>query len=98
MIDNARVTVDRDPIQILKFQIAFQSLVIICFVLIRLLYSHIYRMSVDYMGWSLDFTGPQMILTMKLSMYAFDVYDGTLKKEVCVIYYIHLLYAFMRMA
>jgi hypothetical protein len=27
-----------------------------------------------------------MILTMKLSMYAFDVYDGTLKKEVCIIY------------
>ena len=43
-------------------------------------------MSVDYMGWSLDFTGPQMILTMKLSMYAFDVYDGTLKKEVRYLY------------
>ncbi|CAM9481653.1 unnamed protein product [Chrysoparadoxa australica] len=38
--------------------------------------SHTYRMYVDYMGWSLDFTGPQMVLTMKLTAYAFNVYDG----------------------
>jgi lysophospholipid acyltransferase len=58
--------------------------VVFAFVILYIMVSHIYRMSVDYMGWSLDFTGPQMILTMKLSMYAFDVYDGTLKKEELV--------------
>ncbi|KAM3570524.1 hypothetical protein VYU27_007424, partial [Nannochloropsis oceanica] len=38
--------------------------------------SHLYRLYVDYLGWSLDFTGPQMILTIKLSSFAYNVYDG----------------------
>jgi hypothetical protein len=38
--------------------------------------SHLYRVYVDYLGWSLDFTGPQMILTIKLSSFAYNVYDG----------------------
>lgn len=28
------------------------------------------------MGWTLDFTGPQMILTIKLMSFAFNYYDG----------------------
>lgn len=36
----------------------------------------------DYLGWSLDFTGPQMILTIKLSSFAYNVYDGTVDKDV----------------
>jgi lysophospholipid acyltransferase len=39
-------------------------------------------MYVDYMGWTLDFTGIQMLLTMKHIMYAFDIYDGTLPESV----------------
>jgi hypothetical protein len=42
-------------------------------------------MSVDWMGWSLDFTGPQMILTIKVTSAAMDYYDGactTAEKEV----------------
>jgi len=38
---------------------------------------HLYRMHRDYMGWSMDFTGPQMLLTLKLTTLAFDLYDGT---------------------
>lgn len=38
--------------------------------------SHLYRLYVDYLGWSLDFTGPQMILTIKLSSFAYNAYDG----------------------
>ena len=36
----------------------------------------------DYLGWSLDFTGPQMILTIKLSSFAYNVYDGTEDRDV----------------
>jgi len=38
--------------------------------------SHIYRMYDDYMGYTLDFTGPQMLLTLKLTTFALDYYDG----------------------
>lgn len=38
--------------------------------------SHLYRIHVDYLGWSLDFTGPQMILTIKLSSFAYNLADG----------------------
>jgi len=42
--------------------------------------SHIYRMNVDYMGYTLDFTGTQMLLTLKLCTMALDYYDGVTKK------------------
>lgn len=32
------------------------------------------------MGWTLDHTGPQMILTIKLSALAYDYFDGTVDK------------------
>lgn len=38
--------------------------------------SHIYRTLTDYMGWTLDFTGSQMIVTLKLISYAFNVKDA----------------------
>lgn len=34
--------------------------VVFAFVLAYMCFSHIYRIYVDYMGWSLDFTGPQV--------------------------------------
>lgn len=43
--------------------------------------SHIYRMWDDYMGYALDFTGPQMLLTLKLTTMAVDLYDGTKPAE-----------------
>lgn len=42
--------------------------------------SHIYRLYVDYMGWTLDFTGPQMLLVIKLSSFAYNYYDGVVDK------------------
>ncbi|ETV90916.1 hypothetical protein, variant 1 [Aphanomyces invadans] len=39
--------------------------------------SHLYRIYVDYLGWSLDFTGPQMLLVIKLTSFAYNVSDGT---------------------
>jgi lysophospholipid acyltransferase len=50
--------------------------VVFAFLLSYICGSHLYRMYVDYMGWSLDFTGPQMLLTIKLSAFAYNVADG----------------------
>jgi len=42
---------------------------------------HLYRQYVDYMGWTLDFTGPQMVLTVKLTSFGFNYADGARKEE-----------------
>ena len=39
-------------------------------------------MYTDYMGWTMDFTGPQMLLTIKLTTFAFDYVDGFKDPEV----------------
>jgi hypothetical protein len=39
--------------------------------------SHLYRMYVSYMSGIFDFTGTQMVLTMKLTSFAYNLYDGT---------------------
>jgi len=38
--------------------------------------SHIYRLYTDYLGWTLDFTTAQMILTAKCAMFAYNYADG----------------------
>lgn len=50
-------------------------------VVLVLAYTHIsacqiYRMITDYLGWSVDFTGPQMILVLKLTAFAWNYSDG----------------------
>ncbi|RHY34185.1 hypothetical protein DYB32_001077 [Aphanomyces invadans] len=45
--------------------------------LVYLSFSHVYRMYVDYMGVTLDISGPQMVLCMKLTALAYNLYDGT---------------------
>lgn len=42
-----------------------------------MLLSHIYRMYVSYNTGIFDFTGTQMVLTMKLTSFAYNLYDGT---------------------
>ena len=39
--------------------------------------SHVYRMYVSYMSGIFDFTGTQMVLTMKLTSFGYNLYDGT---------------------
>ncbi len=39
--------------------------------------SHLYRMYVEYMTGVFDFTGTQMVITMKLTSFAYNLYDGT---------------------
>lgn len=39
--------------------------------------SHAYRMYVSYLSGIFDFTGTQMVLTMKLTSFAYNLHDGT---------------------
>jgi len=43
--------------------------------------AHVYRMYVSYMSNVFDFTGTQMVLTMKLTSFAYNLYDGTADKK-----------------
>ncbi|EQC26196.1 hypothetical protein SDRG_15933 [Saprolegnia diclina VS20] len=54
----------RAPMLVFLFNMTYLSL------------SHLYRIYVDYLGWSLDFTGPQMLLVIKLTSFAYNVLDG----------------------
>lgn len=38
--------------------------------------SHIYRIYTDYLGWTMDFTGIQMLLTLKLIALGWNYHDG----------------------
>lgn len=51
------------------------------FAMTYLLGCHLYRYFYDYGNYTLDFTGPQMILTQKLSTIAFGLYDGRRRKK-----------------
>ena len=37
---------------------------------------HLHNQYMNYMSWNLDFTGPQMVLTLKLYSLAYNLYDG----------------------
>ena len=39
--------------------------------------AHIYRMIVDYGGWTIDFTTPQLLVTQKMMNIAFALYDSS---------------------
>jgi hypothetical protein len=41
---------------------------------------HLHRQYINYLGWDLDFTGSQMVITMKLYALAYNIYDGHLLK------------------
>ena len=43
--------------------------------------AHIYRMYVSYLSGIFDFTGMQMVLTMKLTSFAYNYFDGTYDKK-----------------
>ena len=43
--------------------------------------AHAYRMYVSYLSGIFDFTGTQMVLTMKLTSFAYNLYDGTYDRK-----------------
>jgi len=48
------------------------------FTMLYMTFGHLHRQYINYLGWDLDFTGCQMVLTMKLYSLAYNVYDGQL--------------------
>lgn len=48
------------------------------FTMIYMTFGHLHRQYINYLGWDLDFTGCQMVLTMKLYSIAYNIYDGHL--------------------
>eukprot|EP01113_Clastostelium_recurvatum_P026253 TRINITY_DN3152_c0_g2_i3.p1 TRINITY_DN3152_c0_g2~~TRINITY_DN3152_c0_g2_i3.p1 ORF type:complete len:490 (-),score=107.59 TRINITY_DN3152_c0_g2_i3:21-1490(-) len=61
-------------LRVLPIQYSYK--VVFVFVMSYISGSHIYRMYTDYMGWTLDYTGSQMVVTLKLISLAFNYYDG----------------------
>lgn len=43
--------------------------------------AHLHRQFTNYLGYDMDFTSNQMVITMKLYMLAYNLYDGHLIKE-----------------
>jgi len=62
------------PFKQAKFWVPFMTMVYITL-------GHLHRQYINYLGWDLDFTGAQMVLTMKLYSMAFNLYDGELIKK-----------------
>ena len=48
-----------------------------------LLFSHAYRAFYDIPFETVEITGPRMVLTMKLTTFAWNVWDGQRAVEVC---------------
>eukprot|EP00543_Licmophora_paradoxa_P012498 CAMPEP_0202476344 /NCGR_PEP_ID=MMETSP1360-20130828/93374_1 /ASSEMBLY_ACC=CAM_ASM_000848 /TAXON_ID=515479 /ORGANISM="Licmophora paradoxa, Strain CCMP2313" /LENGTH=387 /DNA_ID=CAMNT_0049103547 /DNA_START=311 /DNA_END=1474 /DNA_ORIENTATION=+ len=46
------------------------------FVMLYCVLGHLHRQYINYLGWDLDFTGSQMVITQKLHMMAFNLYDS----------------------
>lgn len=51
------------------------------FIVVYCVLGHLHRQYVNYLGWDLDFTGPHMVLTIKLYSIAWNLYDGHLIKK-----------------
>jgi len=54
------------------------------FAMVYMTMGHLHRQYINYLGYDLDFTGAQMVLTQKLYSMAYNLYDGELirnKKE-----------------
>lgn len=54
------------------------QLVVPAFVMLYMTLGHLHRQYINYLGWDMDFTGPQMVLTQKLYMMAYNLHDGYL--------------------
>lgn len=54
------------------------QLVVPAFVMLYMTLGHLHRQYVNYLGWDMDFTGAQMVLTQKLYMMAYNLHDGDL--------------------
>jgi len=46
------------------------------FAMLYMTAGHLHRQFINYLGWDMDFTGSQMVLTIKLYSLAYNLYDG----------------------
>lgn len=46
------------------------------FCMIYMTAGHLHRQYINYLGWDMDFTGPQMVITIKLYSLAYNLFDG----------------------
>lgn len=49
----------------------------VTFALAYLTVCHLIRLHTDYMGWSLDYSGAMMVMTIKLCSFAWNLFDGS---------------------
>ncbi|KAK8809628.1 hypothetical protein WA158_000571 [Blastocystis sp. Blastoise] len=68
-------------LQIRFFSKRHMQYTVFLFSILYLAASHIYRMSVDYMGWKIDFTTYLMVFIIKFSSLGYNIYDGVCDKE-----------------
>jgi hypothetical protein len=59
----------------------YVAVAVFVFVMGYMTVSHIYRMYVSYLSGVFDFTGTQMVLTMKLTAFGYNLFDGTADKQ-----------------
>eukprot|EP00591_Stephanopyxis_turris_P000976 CAMPEP_0195521008 /NCGR_PEP_ID=MMETSP0794_2-20130614/17779_1 /TAXON_ID=515487 /ORGANISM="Stephanopyxis turris, Strain CCMP 815" /LENGTH=502 /DNA_ID=CAMNT_0040650467 /DNA_START=65 /DNA_END=1573 /DNA_ORIENTATION=- len=60
----------------LVFPRGFNKIAVPVFVMLYMTAGHLHRQFINYLGYDLDFTGPQMVLTMKLYSLAYNLFDG----------------------
>jgi hypothetical protein len=54
----------------------FNTIAVPAFAMFYLVFGHLHRQYTNYLGYDLDFTGAQMVLTQKVYMLAYNLYDG----------------------
>merc|ERR1740138_786904 len=54
------------------------KIVVPAFCMMYITAGHLHRQYINYLGWDMDFTGAQMVLTQKLYMLAYNLHDGEL--------------------
>lgn len=52
------------------------QIVVPVFVMLYMTLGHLHRQYINYLGWDMDFTSAQMVLTQKLYMMAYNLHDG----------------------
>ena len=60
----------------------YQHIIVFVWVMGYMTFSHLFRMYVSYFSGIFDFTGTQMVITMKLTSFAYNLYDGTYDHEI----------------
>lgn len=60
---------------------ALAKKVVPVFLMVYITLGHLHRQYINYLGYDMDFTGPQMVITIKLYALAYNLYDGHLLKK-----------------